>query len=105
MFCDVVNKSLDLIQALEGAGARICFTRVPCHVPFRTTQWSLALDTLWAMLRVALRTLYIVPLVISWICVAIGAAAAVFTMYIPPTAVLTPMRDTVLYITLCQIRL
>ncbi|MPC46508.1 hypothetical protein E2C01_040228 [Portunus trituberculatus] len=71
--CDLVNKYLDLIHALEGAGAKVHFTWIPSHVgihymkrqtvlfsvPFKTTQLTLALSTLWAMLRVALRTLYI----------------------------------------------
>ncbi|MPC52663.1 hypothetical protein E2C01_046539 [Portunus trituberculatus] len=51
-------------------------------VPSKVTQWTLALSTLWAMLRVALRTLYIVALVISWSFVSIEAVALVFTMHV-----------------------
>ncbi|MPC81868.1 hypothetical protein E2C01_076506 [Portunus trituberculatus] len=39
------------------------------------TQWTLALSTLWVTLRVALRTLYIIALVISWSFVATEAVA------------------------------
>ncbi|MPC44958.1 hypothetical protein E2C01_038640 [Portunus trituberculatus] len=54
-------------------------------VPSKMTQWTLALSTLWVMLRVAFRTLYIVALVISWSFVAIGTVALVFTMHVSPS--------------------
>ncbi|MPC75507.1 hypothetical protein E2C01_069897 [Portunus trituberculatus] len=68
-------------------------------VPYKMTQWTLALSTLWVMLRVALRTLYIVAIVISWSFVAIRAVALVFTMHVSPRAVLTPMGDTLHHMT------
>ncbi|MPC85850.1 hypothetical protein E2C01_080648 [Portunus trituberculatus] len=56
MNCDPVDKCLDLIHALEGAGATVHFTWIPSHVgvllnekallnvSFKTTQWTLALS-------------------------------------------------------------
>ncbi|MPD05104.1 hypothetical protein E2C01_100831 [Portunus trituberculatus] len=63
-------------------------------VPYKMTQWTLALSTLWVMLRVALRALYMVAKVISWSFVAIGAVTVVFTMHVSPRAVLTPTGVT-----------
>ena len=67
--------------------------KTDCLAQYRFQDYTgiLALKTLWAMLRIALMILYIILLMTSCICVAEGAVAAVFAIYVCPRAVLTPM--------------
>ncbi|MPD05107.1 hypothetical protein E2C01_100834 [Portunus trituberculatus] len=60
MDCDLVNKCVDLIHSLEGADATVHFIWIPSRgsiplnekqttllsVPYKMTQWTLALSTL-----------------------------------------------------------
>ncbi|MPC62923.1 hypothetical protein E2C01_057014 [Portunus trituberculatus] len=109
MDCDLVNECLDLIHAQESAGATVISHGYPLmwvshlmkrqtplpNVPFKTTtQWTLALSTLWAMLRVALINDLVHSISDQLELCCLLAVAVVFTMYVSPRAVLIPMGDT-----------
>ncbi|MPC69442.1 hypothetical protein E2C01_063667 [Portunus trituberculatus] len=111
---DLVNKCLDLIKALEGAGTTVHFTWIPSHVGILLNEKADRLPQLCPSRRHSNPgTEYTLGYVKNSIkdfvhssishqlehCCHRGSGTKVFTMYVSPRSVLIPMSDTLHHMT------